>query len=106
MCDHPRSIPFRTYAERFNMIDSETIGIVIDRDNESRKLIEEMKFGSRSAKRKLQKYTATVYLWEFEQLYEQGVLDDYDTGVYCLTNTKYYNSDTGLQIDYTENLIY
>ncbi len=106
ICNHPRNIPFRTYAEKFNMIDSGTIAIVIDKDKESRKLIEEMKYGSRSAKRKLQKYSATVYLWEFEQLYEQGVLDDYDTGVYCLTNAKYYKCDTGLQIDYTENLIY
>lgn len=105
MCNHPENIPFRTYAEKFNMIDSDTIAIVIDRDEESQKLIQDMKYGSKSAKRKLQKYTATVYVWEFEKLYEKGVLDDYDTGVFCLTNTNYYKCDVGLQIDYEENLI-
>ncbi len=105
MCNNPSNIPFRTYTESFNMIDSETIAIVIANDNKSQKLIDDLKYSSKSAKRSLQKYTATVYLWEFEQLYEQGVLSDYGTGVFCLTNMNYYNSDTGLQIDYTENLI-
>ena len=35
VCNHPENIPFRTYAENFNMIDSDTIAIVIDRDEES-----------------------------------------------------------------------
>lgn len=106
MCNHPVNIPFRTYAENFNMIDSDTIAIVIDRDTESQKLIQEMRYGSKNAKRKLQKYTATVYVWEFEKLYEKGVLDDYDTGIFCLTNMNYYVCDIGLQIDYDENLIF
>lgn len=105
MCNHPSNIPFRTYAENFNLIDSETIAIVIDRDEESHKLIEEMRYGSINAKRKLQKYTATVYIWEFEQLYKNGVIDDYGTGVFCLTNMDYYTLDTGLQIENEKNYI-
>lgn len=105
MCNHPTNIPFRTYAENFNMIDSETIGIVIDRDDESHKLIEGMRYGSINAKRKLQKYTATVYIWEFEELYKNGVIDDYGTGVFCLTNMDYYKLDTGLQIENERNYI-
>ena len=105
MCNNPTNIPFRTYAENFNMIDSETIGIVIDRDDESHKLIEGMRYGSINAKRKLQKYTATVYIWEFEELYKNGVIDDYGTGVFCLTNMDYYKLDTGLQIESERNYI-
>ena len=52
-------IPFRTYAESFNFIDNQVIGIVIPCD-ENRGLIKELKDGKLSVKRNLQRYSASV----------------------------------------------
>lgn len=101
-CKDPRYIPFRSYAESFKMIDSDTISIVIDRDEFSYDLIQELKYGKKSVMRKLQKYTSNIYIWEFENLYKQGVLDDYKTGIYCLTNLAYYDNDIGLKFEIDE----
>ena len=95
-CKDPRYLPFRTYAENFKMIDSDTIAIVIDRDENSHELIQDLRYGKKSVMRKLQKYTSNIYIWEFEELYRQGVLDDYKTGIYCLTNKDYYDDEIGL----------
>jgi len=99
-CKDPRYLPFRSYAESFKMIDSDTIAIVIDRDENSHSLIQELKYSKKSVIRKLQKYTSNVYIWEFEELYKQGVLDDYKTGIYCLTNLNYYDNEVGLIFEY------
>jgi CRISPR-associated endonuclease/helicase Cas3 len=95
-CKDPRYLPFRTYAEGFKMIDSDTIAIVIERDEYSHDLIQELKYGKKNVMRKLQKYTSNIYIWEFEELLKQGVLDDYKTGIYCLTNLDYYDDEIGL----------
>jgi len=84
------------------MIDSDTISIVIDRDELSHDLIQELKYGKKSVMRKLQKYTSNIYIWEFENLFKQGVLDDYKTGIYCLTNLAYYDDDIGLKFEIDE----
>lgn len=100
-CKDPRYLPFRSYAESFRLIDSDTIAIVIEEDDISRNLIAKLKYAGKSVMRELQKYTATVYIWEFEELYKQGVLNDYGTGIYCLTNLNFYNKETGLQMEYS-----
>jgi CRISPR-associated endonuclease/helicase Cas3 len=40
-----------------------------------------------------------VYSYEFNVLREQGVLDDYGTGIWCLTNLDYYDAETGIQFE-------
>lgn len=94
------SIPFASYASEFSVIDSNTIGIAVERDEHSRKLIKNLKYNSSaSVRRELQKYSATVYYYEFENLKSIGVIDDYGTGIYCLLNTEnYYCDNTGIKI--------
>ena len=104
-CKDPRYLPFRTFAESFKMIDSDTIAIVIDRDEYSHNLIQELKYGKKGVMRKLQKYTSSIYIWEFEELLKQGVLDDYKTGIYCLTNLDYYDDEIGLIFEIDKNYI-
>lgn len=91
----PDAIPFRTYAEQFHFIDNQIIGIVIP-DNENRELIEELKYGKLSVKRRLQKYCASVKPYELEKMIKEGIIEQLECGVCVLANPDYYNKDTGL----------
>lgn len=93
---HFKYIPFRTYAEGFKFINSNTVSVIVERDKYSAEKIKELKNGSRAAAKPLRKYSATVYVYEFERLLKAGVVEDYKTGVYVLTNADYYNEETGL----------
>lgn len=91
-------IPFRTYAESFNFIDNQVIGIVIPCD-ENRGLIKELKDGKLSVKRNLQRYSASVNKDEFKELFQIGIIETLDCGVCILANTDYYKSDVGLMLE-------
>lgn len=92
-------IPFRSYAERFQFIKDDTIGVVIDNCDETAKLTERLKYGDYSVKRKLQQYTVALKIHnEFDQALSLGIIDDFGTGVYVLTSPDYYSSETGLDI--------
>ncbi|MCC8106010.1 MAG: CRISPR-associated helicase/endonuclease Cas3, partial [Clostridiales bacterium] len=60
-CALLESIPFKSYAEDFEMIDTKTVSLVVERDEKSRKLINAMHFGSKVSVRELQNYTCTLY---------------------------------------------
>ncbi|MGN1097349.1 MAG: CRISPR-associated helicase Cas3' [Clostridia bacterium] len=92
------AIPFREYSERFNFIDSQCIGIVIPDDNSSG-LIEKLKYGGLSAKRGLQKYCASIYFYELEDMLKSGLAEQLGCGVYVLTNSDYYNDELGLDLE-------
>lgn len=98
-CSSLDSIPFRTYGEKFRIIDSKTVSIVIDRDEKSHRLIESLKYTGVTSVRKLQKYTCSVNDSEFKQLSQQHVIEDYDSGIWCLTNMDYYDEDTGIKFE-------
>lgn len=91
-------IPFRMYAENFKFIKNQVIGIVIPRD-ENKDLIEQLRYGKLSVKRKLQQYSASVHLWELEGMIKEGIIEQLDCGVCILANTDYYKSDVGLTLE-------
>ena len=94
----PYSIPFRSYAMQFEYISADTISIVIDDPNDQtcHELVETLRKGDMSVRRALQKYSVSVYMNVFKDLYSQGVLNDHGTGVFILENQSYYNNETGL----------
>lgn len=94
----PYSIPFRSYAMQFEYISADTISIVIDDigDNTCHELVETLRNGDMSVRRALQKYSVSVYMNVFKDLYSQGVLNDHGTGIFILENQSYYNNETGL----------
>lgn len=96
-CSDPYKIRLKEYAKKFNLIEDVTISIIIDQDEESQKLINELKNTKKTNMRKLQKYACIVYGKEFNELQKQGAVDDYGTGVWCLTNEDYYDSETGIK---------
>ena len=94
----PYSIPFRSYAMQFEYISADTISIVIDDpdDQTCHELVETLRNGDISVRRALQKYSVSVYMNVFKDLYSQGVLKDHGTGIFILENQSYYNNETGL----------
>lgn len=95
-CSDVRSIPFNKYAEDFEIIDSDTVSVVVASDDTSRQLIEDIKNTGFGNYRKLQKYAFSVYRYEFEELFKQHVVDDYKSGIWCLTNSDYYDENIGV----------
>ena len=97
-CSNISSIPFRKYAEEFELIDSKTVSIVVPRDEMSQKMVDSLKYtsGSINLSRKLQKYTCSVYQKELEDLLSQHVVDSFGTGIWCLTNADYYDEEIGI----------
>lgn len=98
-CKNVYSIPFSKYAEDFNIIDTETISIVVSRDKKSKEMIEQLKITGQGNPRKFQKYALAVYVNEFDDLLKQHVVDDFGSGIWCLTNLDYYEEDTGIQFE-------
>ena len=93
-----RSIGFKTYAEKFHMIDSVGISLVVCRDEKSRKLVNELRYTGVVNERKLQKYTCSISVSEWNDLLKQKAIDDFGTGIYCLTNLDYYDVNLGITI--------
>ena len=96
MCSKIRRLPYKEYAEKFELIDSKTVSVVVVRDEKSRELIERLRYTKRVNTRMLQNYVCTIYQKELENLIKQHVVEDYGTGVYCLTNLDYYDEQIGI----------
>lgn len=98
-CSRIDGIPFRTYGENFRIIESATVSIAVDRDERSHQLMETLRSTGVTSSRKLQKYTCSVSQKEFEALVKQHAVDDYGSGIWCLTNTDYYDENTGIKFE-------
>ncbi|MGN1133981.1 MAG: CRISPR-associated helicase Cas3' [Oscillospiraceae bacterium] len=95
-----QSIPFRSYAEQFEYISDDTIGIVITKNSErAKELWENFRNGNKGLRRKLQRYTVAIRENEFANALKLGAINDYGTGVYCLTAEEYYDMQVGLNFN-------
>ena len=89
------SIPFAEYADKFSMIDDNTVAVAVECNNESKELISELKTRGFTNHRKLQKYIFTVYIYELNELIRQGIVKEY-SGIWCLENNDYYSHEKGI----------
>lgn len=62
-------------------------------------MIEQLRYGKLSVKRKLQQYSASVHIWELEEMIKEGIIEQLDCGVCILANMDYYKSDVGLTLE-------
>ena len=99
LCSGVETIPMREYSEKFELIDSCTVSVVVERDEESREMIQRVRFGGKADSRELQNYSCSVYLYELEELMKQGAVSDFQTGTFFLTNQDYYDEYTGLRFE-------
>ncbi len=99
------NIPFRTYAQHFNIIDNQnTETIVVPCDEESKEIVQNLSISgiSKGIARKLQKYTCSVSRQEFQDLQNQHAITDYKPGIWCLANWDYYKDDIGITFEATD----
>lgn len=108
------SIPFKTYAHGFRIIEDSTESIAVPSDENSRQLMDKLPYagqnpdrvgGIGSISRKLQKYTCSVSREELRSLIEQGAVQDFDTGIWCLMNSDYYDKDEGIGFEPKDYII-
>jgi CRISPR-associated endonuclease/helicase Cas3 len=95
-CTDIRLIPFATYCQSFQFIDGKTESIAVRRDEESERLYETARQTGHLSSRSVQKYCCSVYESEVALLKQQGVLDDFGTGIFWLTNSDYYSEEIGI----------
>ncbi len=97
-CSDLYNIPFSEYAKNFEIIDSNAVSLVVPGDEESQKIVDELKYtgGGMNIGRKLQKYTCSVYKQELDDLLQQHVVEHFGTGIWCLTNMDYYDEEVGI----------
>ncbi len=91
--------PFKTVAEAFHMIDSETKTVYIPCD-ESRPLLEEIlcKKASHSTYRLAGRYGVNLYEAHYNALLQAGDIVETDYGSAYLVNLSLYDADTGLSL--------
>ena len=94
-----RSIPFEEYSKDFSLIESDSISVVAVCDDISHALVEDIIKNGYGNIRKLQKYTFSIYPFEFEILRQQNVVSDFGSGIWCLTNNDYYDKDMGVMFE-------
>lgn len=90
------AIPFRSYAESFEYIKSDTIGIIINASESVNKLLRAMEFGGKNILKNLQRDTVSVYFYEFEEMKKLGILREVK-GIFVLENNDYYSKEKGLR---------
>ena len=94
---------FKTAAEKFRIIENNTVAVIIPFNDEAMKWVEELRFTPYPAStlRKLQGYTVNIYENEFQALNEKGVFEmAADTYAVLKVEEKkeYYHDATGLVI--------
>jgi CRISPR-associated endonuclease/helicase Cas3 len=91
---------FMTAAEKFKLIENDTMPVVIQYDQEAVSLLEKIRSSSfpLSFSRELQTYTVNIYEQEFEALQSKGLIDTYGGIFSVLNNDEYYKNETGLVI--------
>ena len=104
-CSDIMSIPFKKYADKFELIDSRTVSLVVPQDEQSEKMVEVMKYTKTGNARKLQNYTCSLQQRELEDLIRQHVVDDFGTGIYCLTNMDYYDENKGILFEASDYFV-
>lgn len=93
------SFPFRDVADQFKIIGEDTVGVVIPRDDDCRKLLDHVRLWgiSRRTSRPLQQHTVSVRPWEFHSLRESGLLEDVG-GLPVLRDLSAYDDSYGLVV--------
>ena len=95
---NPTRIPFKTYAEQFELISSNAVNVVVIQDERSRELVEKMRQTGHVSSRALQYYSFSVYSYELNMLMAQGAIETIE-GIYVLSNNDYYTQEYGIRFE-------
>ena len=93
-------LPFRSYAQAFQMIDAPTYAIAVPRDEVSRAFIQRIPFGlTAKERRQLQKYTCSVNPYDLKQLVSRRLVAVDESGICWLRNGADYDPQTGIHFE-------
>ncbi len=102
----PAEINFRTYAEKFKLIDDDTIGVVVPQNDECLRFIKMLETGEgdrRTVIRRLQSYSAPLKCRgensEYNKARDTGIIRETEYGITLLTDMKFYDEETGLDVE-------
>ncbi len=92
------AFPFREVAEKFKVIDQNTITVIIPREQECLDLLEEVKWrgASLKASRSLQRYAVQVYPHEFHGLLQSRSIENVAGQYLVLRDSALYSEERGL----------
>jgi CRISPR-associated endonuclease/helicase Cas3 len=95
------SIFFRTAASKFKIIDDTKQKTIFVRFGEGDRLIELLRSmgPDRWLMRKLQRYTVTIYNYDFNELRRRGVIEEIYPELFILSTRMDYSKETGLLVD-------
>jgi CRISPR-associated endonuclease/helicase Cas3 len=96
--DGPDGFDFKKAAEKFKLIENNTVAVIIPINEEAMNWLEELRYSlyPNSILRKLQNYSANIYEQEFQVLNELGAIELTADSFAVLTNMDYYNPQTGI----------
>lgn len=98
------SIPFRQYAKDFEMIETDTVSVVIPQCGEAKELLEKLRCGDRSVLQRLQKYSVSLRVHgEYDKAVPYIVSEYEKTGILVLTDATCYEPETGLHLENSTN---
>ncbi len=93
------NIEFRSYANEFQMIEGETVPVVINNCDATAKLLACLRHGDRSVLRKLQQYSVSLRKYGELDKYMPQIVSEYEhTGVLVLNDSECYHDDIGLHL--------
>ena len=94
---NPRSIPFETAAQRFQMIEDGSLPVVVP-DDAVADDIDAVRYGkpSRGTFRRLGRYSVGVYKQDLESLMRAGAVESIGKDMYILVDQSRYSEEAGL----------
>ena len=100
-------IAFRSYAEKFRFIESNTVGVIINNCEETAELISKFEYGGLIVRRMLQKYMVSIYVHgELDVAVSKKIVKNLGNDIYVLTDKEYYNKETGLNLEMNHDVIF
>ena len=93
---NPAKLLYRSYAEHFKYIKSDTISIIIDNNETTRSLLERLMIADMSVKRKLQPYSVSLRSEELDEMLKCGLIKKLPCGVLVLSNNDCYDEKIGI----------
>ena len=96
--DKSDGFDFKTAAERFKLIENNTVAVIIPYNEEAMRLVNELGYTPYPAStvRKLQSYTVNIYEQEFQALNAKGVIAMVADIYAVLNDMGYYDAQTGI----------
>ena len=70
-----------------------------------RRRMNEIQCTGKGSERSLQRYAFSVYQNEFDSLLAQNVVDDFGSGIWCLTNNDYYDKEMGITFEAKDYIV-